>query len=363
MDKSRFGLSFIVTGSGPTFQWYKNGIAIEGETSYTYRPSIIGLKTTDQIYCVATNICGSVQSNNVTVAMNHPSFMLTGSDGYLYICANGILWKNTLDGNVTVFAVMNMTSPYIWSTSGIDPLVQDSSGNIYCLSQNVLQKVTATGVVTPVWSSANGGESAWFSKLILASSGDFYFSNGDSSYVTKIVPATGVGTKPYYNSYTYGICESDTSGTDNIWFLDYFYNRCKALGLSDSHNGWIELSIESGHSLFDLIEGADGKLYYTSNQGIGVIDTIAATVAKFCEDTSSSAWQFMEQDSLGNLWTTALGASSIEELRKVDLSGTISTIHTSALSTRATCVHKNGSIVYLCYPNEGDYGQIVEVTV
>ena len=66
-------VSFTAAASGtptPTFQWYKNSVAISGQTSATL--SLTGVQTTDAAsYSVtATNSVSSVSSNNATLTVN-----------------------------------------------------------------------------------------------------------------------------------------------------------------------------------------------------------------------------------------------------------------------------------------------------
>jgi hypothetical protein len=71
-------LNLSVTGTGVTsYQWYKDSIAVSGQTSSTL--SITGATVSNNgIYTVVlTNSCGNVTSSSVTVAINCPSPVIT----------------------------------------------------------------------------------------------------------------------------------------------------------------------------------------------------------------------------------------------------------------------------------------------
>lgn len=50
------------------YQWYKDGRALPGETTHTYRPGPLGLDDSGEYFVVATNIAGATTSGTVRVA-------------------------------------------------------------------------------------------------------------------------------------------------------------------------------------------------------------------------------------------------------------------------------------------------------
>ena len=63
-------MGVAASGSGLSYQWYKDTVAISGATGATY--SITGAATTDSgtYYVIVTNSAGSVQSNSVTLTVS-----------------------------------------------------------------------------------------------------------------------------------------------------------------------------------------------------------------------------------------------------------------------------------------------------
>ena len=142
--------NIVVAANGtpaPTFQWYRNttnsvegGVAIEGATSTSYKPSTSELGTT-YYYCVATNSVGSATSNiseigvkdaaSITLNGNQTKLFVGDEDTYtIDIIGNGVLSvtsKNTniatatLDGNkVTIKALAAGSSAIIFNIKETD---------------------------------------------------------------------------------------------------------------------------------------------------------------------------------------------------------------------------------------------------
>lgn len=142
--------NIVVAANGtpaPTFQWYRNttnsvegGVAIEGATSTSYKPSTSELGTT-YYYCVATNSVGSATSNiseigvkdaaSITLNGNQTKLFVGDEDTYtIDIIGDGVLSvtsKNTniatatLDGNkVTIKALAAGSSAIIFNIKETD---------------------------------------------------------------------------------------------------------------------------------------------------------------------------------------------------------------------------------------------------
>ncbi len=72
--------SFSVTATGtpsPTFQWYKNGVAVVGATSSTLTIPTVALVDEGTYYVVVTNALGAVASNNATLTVAVPPAITT----------------------------------------------------------------------------------------------------------------------------------------------------------------------------------------------------------------------------------------------------------------------------------------------
>ena len=63
-------LSVSATGDGLTYQWYKNGVAIDGATSDTLNFENIQSVNAGSYYCIITNPAGSIKSNTTNIEVH-----------------------------------------------------------------------------------------------------------------------------------------------------------------------------------------------------------------------------------------------------------------------------------------------------
>ncbi len=124
----------------PTYQWYKNSVAINGETSASYTTST--LANADQIYVIAS----AVTSNTITAS-------ITGSTPTLTITGDGCVNKTTLStpAGASAYAwlkdnveISNTNSSTYTPTTAGDYKVQVTNGS--CATQSTATTITTCGV-------------------------------------------------------------------------------------------------------------------------------------------------------------------------------------------------------------------------
>ena|GEM_PF-1166565 len=133
--------SITATGTSPiSYQWYKNGVEVFGAKNNTYTINILNASDAGNYYCIASNLCGSAQSQTTTLTINLKPVltMLSSSDT---ICAGD---------NIMLYTSVTGTSPitYQWyfntsqipnSTNSflfIPSAKQANQGNYFCIATN-----------------------------------------------------------------------------------------------------------------------------------------------------------------------------------------------------------------------------------
>jgi hypothetical protein len=81
-------LSLSLTGTSPSFQWYKDGNKLTGETSGTLR--LTNLKPSDSggYYCIAANLCNTVESEKIELNIRDIVLEIVRSPEDRVICRN-----------------------------------------------------------------------------------------------------------------------------------------------------------------------------------------------------------------------------------------------------------------------------------
>ncbi len=107
--------SVEATGEGElTYQWYRNGTAIDGATGATYSIPSVGAGNTGSYYVIVTNAKGSTQSTSVTLTIVVPSAPAIQTQP---------ISKTVPLGNQTSFTVVASGSPtltYQWFKDGAE---------------------------------------------------------------------------------------------------------------------------------------------------------------------------------------------------------------------------------------------------
>ena len=132
-------LSVSATGNGLTYQWYKDGVAIDGATSSTLDLENIQTTNAGSYYCIITNPAGSVKSNIVdvivkpipTIETQPKGFEIySNNDGSLSVSAtgDGLTYQWYKDG----VAIDGATSP----TLDFENIQTTNAGSYYCVVTN-----------------------------------------------------------------------------------------------------------------------------------------------------------------------------------------------------------------------------------
>lgn len=114
------GSSFNLTTSfsiAATYQWYKNGIPLAGETNDTLQIDTTNLSNAGVYYCIITYNNGSIQTDLITVTVNantNPPTLVQSNDSLLATGASSYIWLNP-----SLQQVGTSQNFFVPSTSGI----------------------------------------------------------------------------------------------------------------------------------------------------------------------------------------------------------------------------------------------------
>ena len=81
-------LSVSAGGSAPTYQWYRNGAAIQGATAANLNLTNTSVASSGTYHCVVANDCGSVTSNQVAVTV-FDAVAISGQPTSIERCSGG----------------------------------------------------------------------------------------------------------------------------------------------------------------------------------------------------------------------------------------------------------------------------------
>ncbi len=120
------------TGTGFSYQWFRDGIAIGGATSSSYTASVTGNYTVQITYSA-----WAVVSDPVTVTVNAlPNASITAG-GPVTFCGGG---------SVTLNAVVAANRTYQWKKNGIN--ISGATSSSYVVNASGTYKVTVTNTIT-----------------------------------------------------------------------------------------------------------------------------------------------------------------------------------------------------------------------
>lgn len=172
------------TGSGYSFQWYRNGSAIGGATASTYVASLSGT-----YHYVVTNACGSTNSSLVVITVNSLPIASVTPQGPTTFCQGSF---------VNLQAIFSPSNTYQWKKDGVNisgavsPAYSAyTSGSYQCVVTNSCGNSTSSAVVVtvnslPTVSIAASGPTTFlqgFNVILTATSlaTNFYWSTGETT--------------------------------------------------------------------------------------------------------------------------------------------------------------------------------------
>jgi len=293
-----------ITNMQPTFQWYKNGIAINGATTGNICTTS-GLTNNDSVWVVATNIFSCsltpTSSNKITMYVSDlPIYTVVGSGTAGYSGDGG-----------------NADSAKCTSPTAV---VVDTFGNLYIsdAGNNVIRKVSSNGIITTIVGNGTGGYTGDGGQATLATLnnptgiaidniGNLYISDAGNN-VIRMVNTAGIITTIVGNStigYTGdgGQATSASLNTPGQIAIDSLGN----LYIADISNNAIRKVNTNG--IINTIAGSDSAGY----NGDGGIATSA----------SLNSPSGVAVDAQGNIYIADYGNHVI---RKINSKGIITTL-------------------------------------
>ena len=128
-EGSEYALRMRATGDAIHYQWYNNGTALEGQTTDSLHISAVTRDNNGVFYCMASNACDDVRTENATLTVNAAPDMNLGPD--LHPCQGQtiVLAPHGLNGEEVEYG------HYSWNfgTYGYQPTLTISRGGTYIL--------------------------------------------------------------------------------------------------------------------------------------------------------------------------------------------------------------------------------------
>ncbi|MBQ2572835.1 MAG: T9SS type A sorting domain-containing protein [Bacteroidales bacterium] len=120
-----YGLGIRATGEGIHYQWYNNATALAGQTSDSLHISAVTRNNNGIFYCIVSNACDDVRTDNATLTVNNAPDMTLGPD--IHACR----------GEAVVLAPQGQDEygHYSWNygTYGYQPTLTVTLGGSYIL--------------------------------------------------------------------------------------------------------------------------------------------------------------------------------------------------------------------------------------
>ena len=322
--------TYNFTGT-PTYQWYKNSVAINGETSATYTTST--LANADQIYAIASAVTSNSLTANIT---SGPSAVVT-------VSGDGCINKTTLStpAGLTSYAWYKDNAPisgaisntYTPTTAG-DYKVQVTSGT--CSTMSAATTISVCGV------TGDGRMRSIATPTTLVSQeGGINFGTGVSE-AGKTVNATGltttVGTISATTAVVSGVISSTNALTSSIGVI---YSTDSNFGTFSTSS--TQSNVASGTYAFTLSGLSSTTPYYAksfivnkagTSYGAVISFTTLAVVPTLAATTAASAIAGTTATSGGNV--SADGGSAVTARGIVWGTATNPTIDLTTKSTDGT---------------------------
>ena len=289
-------LSAAAAGSPtPTFQWFKNSVALSGQTASTLVISGASPADAGNYTLVATNSLGSAASNIAAVTV-------TGSTGTAPAFTTQPVGKTIATGSTVVFTTSATGSPaptYQWRQNGVAisgatlanlVLVGTTAGQagVYtCVATNSAGAVTSSGATLTVQVTADAGRIDNLSVLTTLAAGEPYFTVG-----TVIGGAGTSGTKPLLvraAGPTLGAAPFSIGGTLPDPKLDFFSGQTVVA----TNDNW-GTPVGSGAASATALSAA-----FTTRQAFPFISTTSKDAAVFNPAIASGSYTVQVSDAGG----------------------------------------------------------------
>ncbi|HEX3798591.1 MAG TPA: Calx-beta domain-containing protein [Verrucomicrobiae bacterium] len=300
-ETATYSGSFTVTaiGQAPLFyQWYQNGVAINGATNSSYAINSLQPVNAGTYYVTISNALGAVTSSNVTPTIEIPYYFTTlaGSPGVTGI-ADGM-------GSSARF-------------NRPEGVAVDSSGNVYVSDTGnaTIRKISSAGVVTTfagtpgkLGSSDGVGTNATFNtpyNLSMDTAGNIYVAEYGNDLIRKISPSANVTTLA---GQAGGAFEMDGAGNQAAFYYP--------TGIATDTNGTVFVTDSYGETVRQVTSGGIVTTIAGLNSERGSTDGVGAA-ALF------NGPQSVAIDAGGNLYIADVLNANI---RKVAPGGVVTTL-------------------------------------
>jgi hypothetical protein len=228
----------------PTYQWYKNSVAINGETNATYTTST--LANADQIYVIASAVTSNTLIANITAS------------AVVSVLGDGCINKTTL-------STPTGQSSYAWYKDNV--VIPSATTNTYTPTASGVYKVTVTnGSSTSTSSTTTLYECGITAdgRMVVAEGSTILISRDGSKNTGKGLDERG---KILTKSWTYGTV---TTATGRVW-LDRNLGATRVATSSTDTQGY------GDYYQWGRPEDGHQTKYLTNNNSTGFTNTKSAT--------------------------------------------------------------------------------------
>jgi hypothetical protein len=214
-ESSSSSKTFSVTASGTspiTYQWYKDGVAINNAKNNTYTVNPVTLADAGNYYCIATNDCGSAKSNAAVLQVNTKPSIISVSDSMTACAGNSVVMNVVAEGTAplsyqwyyNLMPIQNETNSFYFDSK----VETTDQGNYYCSITNACGSATSSMIQLLVNSPIE----------ITRESGDSSKCEHDQAYFE--VQATGTSPVSYQWYNDAGVIVGATTNTYLINDID-----------------------------------------------------------------------------------------------------------------------------------------------
>lgn len=196
-EGEEYGLGIRATGEGIRYQWYNNATALAGQTSDSLHISAITRNNSGIFYCIVSNACDDVRTQNATLTVNNAPDMTLGPD--IHACR----------GESVVLAPQGQDEygHYSWNygTYGYQPTLTVTLGGSYILevSDSAHGSCVARDTIFVTYHDYFDFSNANFDSTPIVTCGEFVLDAGvgAAEYIwstTAITNSITVGMDGYY---------------------------------------------------------------------------------------------------------------------------------------------------------------------